>query len=135
VRDERPDVLGEDWDEVLPGTADVPLPPEILGLETTVEATELIASPHAVTVSRVGAAEDAVVACGELPESAAEGEDEAVVGLRPRGGSNYYGYAVIEPAAGGETAGQAGEIGVALYLFQGLTTVRGAPPAETTPAP
>jgi hypothetical protein len=136
VQDERPDVLGEEWDEVLPGTAEVPLPPEILGLETAAEATptELFAAPHAVVVSRVGAAEDAVVACGEVPESAADG-DATVVGLRPLGGSNYYGHAVIDPGAPGETVGEAGEIGVAIYLFQGLTTVRGAPPAGATPAP
>jgi len=75
-----------------------------------------------------------VVACGEVPESAAGG-DETVVGLRPLGGSNYYGYAVIEPGAPDETAAESGETRVAIYLFQGLTTVRGAPPAGATPAP
>ncbi len=129
------EVLDKDWDAILPGATDVPLPPEILKTEAEVDATfdDLFGAPHVVAVHQNAVDYGTLIACGDLAAANREGAGEAVIGLRPLNASNYYGYAVLEQDTGDVPVLGENTTGVTVYLFQGLSTIRGRRITMATP--
>lgn len=121
-------VVEADAEEVTAPDAEVGfLPPSVLAASAEVETTfaDLFAAPHVVAVHRSDEDYGTLIACGELTGAAWEGEDDVVIGLRPRNDSNYYGYAVFESDTGDVRVFGEGTTGITVYLFQGLNTLRG----------
>ncbi len=107
--------------------------PIVYKAEAEIDATfdDLFDSPEIAAVHRSAEAYDVIVACGELTRVGdTEDDDEVLVALRPVGGSGFYGYAVFERDTGNVPVFGENTTGVTVYLFKGLSTLRGERAAE-----